>query len=193
MMNLQGLSQNWCLLSLDRLVILSIGIPTKCIYSAVHYLSKKHPQMSIHQIDLEFTTGFVKTVVCTPPKKERKKWKKTKFIHSHHPHFLRLYIWHFLKIPTFAAKHDSIFSIHFFMVVSNSSLGMRPKIVWVFWITSATEFLTPHFTFNRRKQPKFGKPFSTERSFPLSIYNIIWCKRTLHCNVTDNSTLTAVM
>ncbi len=37
---MQALSQNWCSLSLDWLVTPSIGIPTKRIYSVVHYLSK---------------------------------------------------------------------------------------------------------------------------------------------------------
>ncbi len=41
------------LLSLDGIVTPSIGIPTKCVYCVIHYLSNKHLQMSVCQIDLE--------------------------------------------------------------------------------------------------------------------------------------------
>ncbi len=39
---IQRFSKNWYSFSQDGLVTPSIGIPTKCTYSAVHYLSKKH-------------------------------------------------------------------------------------------------------------------------------------------------------
>ncbi len=45
--------QNWYSLSPNGLVTPSIGIPTKHAYSIVHYLSNKHPQTSVPQIDLE--------------------------------------------------------------------------------------------------------------------------------------------
>ncbi len=51
--NTQRLSQNRCSFSLDGLVTPSIGIPTKCMYSVVHYLSNTHPRTSVHWIDLK--------------------------------------------------------------------------------------------------------------------------------------------
>ncbi len=50
---LQELFHNWCSFSPDELVTPSIGIRTKRTYSVVHYLSNKHTQKSVHQIDLE--------------------------------------------------------------------------------------------------------------------------------------------
>ncbi len=48
-----GLSQNWCSLSLDGLVMLSIRIPTNRMYSVVYYLSNKPTGTCARQIDLE--------------------------------------------------------------------------------------------------------------------------------------------
>ncbi len=53
----QGLSQNWCLFSLDGLVTPSIRILKKCTYFVVHYLSNKHPWTSLHHIDLIINTA----------------------------------------------------------------------------------------------------------------------------------------
>ncbi len=52
-LDIQGLSQNWCWLSPDGLMTPSIRILTKRTYSVVYYLSNKHPQISVRQIDLE--------------------------------------------------------------------------------------------------------------------------------------------
>ncbi len=38
---------------LDGLATPSIGIPTKCSNSVVHYLSNRHPQTSVCKIDLK--------------------------------------------------------------------------------------------------------------------------------------------
>ncbi len=51
--------------SLNGLVTPSIGIPTKRTYSVVNYHSNKHLRMSVCQIVLGVTAGFVKAVVCT--------------------------------------------------------------------------------------------------------------------------------
>ncbi len=59
----KGFSQNWCSLSPDGLVMSSIGILTKCMYSVVHYLSNKHPQMLVCQIHLELQLVLWKLVV----------------------------------------------------------------------------------------------------------------------------------
>ncbi len=72
--NIQGLTQNWCSLSQDRLVTPTIGIPTKCMYSVVHYLSKKRSQMSVCQIDLELQLVLWKQL--RTPFSENKRWKK---------------------------------------------------------------------------------------------------------------------
>ncbi len=97
------------------------------------------------------TAGIVKTVVCIPSKrrKEKNEWKH-KFIHSHHPHFPRLYIWHFLSQN---AVHLQLNRPPFFMVVSNSPFGMCLKIVWVSWITSVSflKFRPRSSHFNNRK------------------------------------------
>ncbi len=56
------------------------------------------------------TAGFVKTVACTPPKKERKKRTKTQIYSltsSSHSKAVHLTFF-FLKLPSFATKHASI-------------------------------------------------------------------------------------
>ncbi len=74
----QGLSQNCCTLSTNRLVTPSIEIPTKRTYSVVHYHSNKHLRTSVRQIDLKLTADFVKTVACPPSENERCKKKRKK-------------------------------------------------------------------------------------------------------------------
>ncbi len=50
---IQELSQNWCSLFPGGLITPSIGIPTKRMYSVVHYVPNKYPWRSVCQIDLE--------------------------------------------------------------------------------------------------------------------------------------------
>ncbi len=90
---LQGLSQNWSSFSLDRLVTPSIGIPTKCMYSVVHYLSNKHLRMSVCQINLELQLVLWKQLRILLQKKGGKKLTNTNlFTHTmctcntHHTH-----------------------------------------------------------------------------------------------------------
>ncbi len=47
----KGCPKNWSPLSLDGLVTPSIGTPTKCPYSTVHYHSNKYSWTSVCQID----------------------------------------------------------------------------------------------------------------------------------------------
>ncbi len=58
------LSQKWWSLVLDGLVTPSIGIPTKRMYSVVHYLSNKHPQMSVRQTELELQPVLPEIWIC---------------------------------------------------------------------------------------------------------------------------------
>ncbi len=87
-MFLLGLFQNWCSLSPDGLVTTSMRILIESVYSVVHYLSNKHPQTPVCQIDLELQLVFWKLL--------RVKIK----INENTNQFLRLYIWHFLSWNT---------------------------------------------------------------------------------------------
>ncbi len=72
------------------------------------------------------TTGFVKTVVGTPPKKKRKKWTKTQIYSLTSPSFSKAIhlTFSFSKYHPSAAKHAFILSTNFFTVVSNSFFGI---------------------------------------------------------------------
>ncbi len=72
----------------DGFVTPPIGIPTKRMYSVVHYLSNKHPRTSVHQLDLELPQILWKQL-RVHLQKNKEKMHKEKFIHSHYPHFPR--------------------------------------------------------------------------------------------------------
>ncbi len=55
---IQRLFQKWCSFSPDEFVTSSIGIPTKCTYSVVHYLSNKQPWTFLCQINLKLSVVY---------------------------------------------------------------------------------------------------------------------------------------
>ncbi len=120
---IQGLSQNWCSFSLDGFVTPSIGIPMKRVYSKVHFLSNKHPQTSVCQIDLKLRLVLWKSSVYFSKRRKEKSEQKHKPIHSHHSRFPKLYIWHFLSQNTVHLQLNLFlfFRPIFLMVVSNLS------------------------------------------------------------------------
>ncbi len=95
--------------------------------------------MSVCQIDLELQLVLWKQLHVPLQKKKRQKWTKT-HIYSLTPSSIAGTIhltFSFSKYHLFAVKYISILSTHFFMVVSNSSFRMCPKIIWISWITWA--------------------------------------------------------
>ncbi len=140
-------------------------------YYVVHYIST-----SVHQIDLDLQLVLWKQLCVLLQKKDRKKWTKiqifslTTFSLSKAVHLT----FSFSKYHLYVAKHAFIFSTHFFngglkLLFQNVS---RDCLGFFGYLGICFEVSATHFTFQQWKQPEFGKPLSTERSFPLSIFLI---------------------
>ncbi len=97
----------------------------------------------------------------------------------------------FPKYHRFAAKHASIFSTHFSMVVSNFSFGMHPKVVSVSSITwpSISKFQPRSSHFNDRNNQNLESLFQQSDVFTFDFFishkilrrNIVWSKHPFSC------------
>ncbi len=143
-------------------------VPSTVLYGLrVHYLSNKHPWMSVHQI-----SDFVKIIACTSPKKKKEKnEQKHKFTYPHHSHFLSPYVWHFFS--RIAAKHAFILLSHFFVRFKLLQNVSKVCLSFLDHLSICFEVPATQFTFQRQKQPEFRKSLSTEWSFPLLIFVIL--------------------